>query len=338
MGQAARVRGARADLAGQRDIRIELRHRYADIGGRGVQTRLGAANVGAPARERRRQTHRHSRRHGRHLGRRGQFRLKRTRRFTKQIRQTVQRLCDLLIVLRQLRLRLCELRRGALHVQLAGESHFGLALRQPDNLALLIDKALRNLPQRLRAAQLHIGLRDLGFERHQRIVAAFQRRFGLRMGRFNRAAHAAEQIQFPRGIEANLPEIDRRGQLVEDVVGAVFHRSARAGSNSVDRRIWRAQLIDLVINACRFEKALGAQLFALVTAARAHIRQALRRGALLLGAGLDDAQHRFLQIEIAAGGALDQAIKRRVREAAPPARIGIRVHGRHRGNRDARCP
>jgi hypothetical protein len=150
---------------------------------------------------RRRQCRRHADRHARryrwHRGRRGQFIRERARRLTEQIGEAIERLLDLLIVLGQLRLGLRVLRCRTFYIELTRESHLRLTLRQRDDIALLIDEALGNLPQCLGAPQLHIGLRDLGLERHQCVVAAFHRLFGLRMRGLDRTAYPAEQIQLP---------------------------------------------------------------------------------------------------------------------------------------------
>ena len=68
---------------------------------------------------------------------------------------------------------------------------------QVERLPIEFDLLEGNAPHGLRAAQLRVGLRDLGLERDECVVAVFDRRLGLRASRFGRAAHAAEQVQLP---------------------------------------------------------------------------------------------------------------------------------------------
>ena len=62
---------------------------------------------------------------------------------------------------------------------------------------------------RLRAAQVDVGRRDLGHQRHPHGVAVSDRCGGVGVGRLDAASHAAEQVDLPRGGEAVLVLAER---------------------------------------------------------------------------------------------------------------------------------
>ena len=103
---------------------------------------------------------------------------------------------------RQLRFHRAQPGIGAGHVLLRAGTDVRTRTNQPQRLALVVDVALGHIDAQLRAAQVEVITRDFGEQRHLRILQRRGARFGLRAGRFDRAAHAAEQIDLPAGIEA----------------------------------------------------------------------------------------------------------------------------------------
>ncbi len=209
-----------------------------------MQLRLGTANVRTPPRERRRQADGHGRQHGRHDGLAavvGKFGVERAGRRAGQHGESVHRLRDLRIERRQLRLQAAELRARALHVLLACQADARLLAREVEDLLFGVDFRKCDALDRLRAAQLRIGARDFGFERDERIVAAFDFGLRLRICRFDRAPHAPEQIEFPRCVEAVLIERRRTGRRIETLTNL---------------RAVRAETAEPVVDALRFENAL----------------------------------------------------------------------------------
>ncbi|KVE71155.1 hypothetical protein WI97_02835 [Burkholderia vietnamiensis] len=195
--ELAHVRGAQPDLTGQRDIRIELRDRHADVGRRRMQVGFRAADVGPPARERRRQADRHDGRHLRQCMRRGEPVVERARRAAHQIGERIAQQHDLLIELRQLRADLRKPCVGTAHVEVAREAVRRLLSREVEQIALRALQLVGQLALAFGAAQLQIGLRDFGLERQQRVVAARDRGARLRVGRLDRTAHTPEQVELP---------------------------------------------------------------------------------------------------------------------------------------------
>ena len=114
-----------------------------------------------------------------------------------------------LFVLRQLRLQAGQLSASCLHVGLAAQTVQLPAAGEVHHVPLVGDQAKGHLPQYLSGAQLKVGLCDFGLERHQQVVLRFDRLLALRVRGFDRAAHFAEQINFPRGIESQLIKVDR---------------------------------------------------------------------------------------------------------------------------------
>ena len=331
--ELAHVRGAQADLPGQRDVGIELRDRHADLGRGRVQLQLRAPHVGTPARQCGRQPDRHRRRQPRQRGRRLEQLVERAGRAAHQIGQAVAQHRELLVVLRKLRADLRQARVGAAHVELAGQPVRGAIAREVEKVLLRLRQFQRQRAQCLRAAILQVGLRDLGLQREQRVVAAGHRRAGFRAGRLHRAPHAPEQVELPGRVEAGLPEIGRRGQRIDRLVRALADRRAATGHRARQRRTRRAQAVDLVVHALVLQDALDAELLALVAGGGAHVRQSLRGGLVQLLACLGDTHHGGLHVEIVARGAIHQLVEQRIVEGAPPARIGIGIH--HRAGGDA---
>ena len=167
-------------------------------------------------------------------------------------------------------------------------SHAGRGSRARELLGVALQRQVRarerDLP--LQAAQLDVLARDLSAQRHQRVAATFDGGIDVVIRRADDGIAAAEEVDLPARVEADLVEIGR--VAAEE----------------------RARLRVLARAAARVS---GAGFELRVVAAGRDIAQRSR---------LEHACARDLEVEVGVGGALDQLVELCVVERAPPARIG----------------
>jgi hypothetical protein len=173
---------------------------------------------------------------------------------------------------------------------------FVTVLRQFEYLTLCRDFIGRDLVQHLRSAKLEISLRDFGAQRHQQVVARLDDGQAVCVRRLHGPAHLAEQIQFPRGIEAQLIEIYRLFQRAEQSLLG-----------------WRRGR-----NVLRLENPGEAELLAIVAGGSLEARQTLGAGLLHLAAGRHNSQEGRLEVQIARGRLRLEPIQFGIVKLLPP--------------------
>jgi hypothetical protein len=185
---------------------------------------------------------------------------------------------------------------------------------QVADIALIRDLAARNPLQGLGGPKLKIGLCHFGFERHQQIVARFDRprAFGIR--RLHGAAHLAEQVELPRRIEPELVNVHRLLERPDQLLRAC--RGRRTGPEPL-----------------RFHDARQAQLLPGELCRPAQARQTLGARRLHLNSRLDDAQESGLEIQIPGRRPLLEGIEFGVVKLLPPKNRGRRFDRTRSGGR-----
>ena len=98
-------------------------------------------------------------------------------------------------------------RAGLLHVEVAGQAVGETVLYNRQRLLLRVYVVAGNFQSPLITARFDIVARDFAEQRDEHIAFAELRGGDLRLGRFRRAACAAEHVNFPRGIETRLIHI-----------------------------------------------------------------------------------------------------------------------------------
>ncbi len=127
----------------------------------------------------------------------------------------------------------------------------------------------------------------------------------LGVGRLDVAADAAPEVEFPRGVEAGGPHVERGRR--REAAGRPARRAA--GGRKAEQA---AVLADLGVG-------VGAE-------GLLRLRQEVAGRDVALGAGLEDARRRRLQVEVLLAGGLDQGIQGGIAEDAPPGVGGRRGH------------
>ena len=160
-------------------------------------------------------------------------------------------------------------------------------------------------------AKREIGLGDIGGKHHRGIAPVPFRRLGPRPRRLDAAAHAAEHVQFPAGVEARREGRDAVARQCDTRCGG---RTATAAEQLRERG----------------EACILAEIDPRDIGIRIHLRQPL-------GARHDDLQPRLaharggdLDVGIVLQRALDEIGQPRIAERGPPCRRIDRRSRRHR--------
>ena len=93
---------------------------------------------------------------------------------------------------------------GAVHIEIAGDAGAPALLHQGEQMALVVQQAGQHLMAPLRAAQFDIGAHGLGGHRHPGRAQVGFGGAGARARRVRGGGDAAEQVEFPAGVETGL--------------------------------------------------------------------------------------------------------------------------------------
>jgi len=207
IGEMAELFALQAQGGGDGELGIEVGGRDADAGAGGGELALGAADIGAAAEQLGGEA-------GRDLGRALGDRLdllqlgdEGPRLAAEEDAQAVAGLVALGLERGDLGLGAGNLSLGAGDVELAAAGQPGLGLRDLGGVLLDLDVALGDLDLLLEAAELEVISRDFSEERDQGVAAAFDLCGDVGVGGLDVAADAAEDVDFPRGVEAGLEKV-----------------------------------------------------------------------------------------------------------------------------------
>src|SRR5207245_1815482 len=209
----------------------EVADRDPDAGGGGGELALGDADIGPPAQEPRRITDRADLRQLRKLPRRSQQVIERVGLATREHRQAVNGARDLSLERSDRREGGGKLRSRAGGVELGAAPGLESRFCELQGLALVVDVAPRDCKLRLRAPELEVRARHLRGHRHLRIAQGGFRALSLGALRLDSAAHAAEEIELPEGIEARVVEarVERPTRRAVDGSETLIGVAARGG-------------------------------------------------------------------------------------------------------------
>jgi hypothetical protein len=211
VNQSLRADAFRAYRAGEIKFREQIGFRDADVRCRGGELTFGAADVGPAQEQFGRQADWHLRRlRGDRRGF-GQFRLQCSGLLSQQKFDAMRRGLNCAFQRRHFRARGRQHGFRLLHIQVGGEAVGEAVLRDGQGFFLRFDVLVGDGQPFLVAAQVNVIACDLTEQRHQNITLAKFGRGQLRLGRFDRAAFAAEHVNFPRRIETRLIEIVFKG-------------------------------------------------------------------------------------------------------------------------------
>ena len=180
-----------------------------------------------------------------------------------------------------------DLRSGFGDVQIGRHAIVEAQLRELEAVAGDVEILLGDGTRVLHAAQLDVVLRSVGEHRQKHAATVVFGDFEGGVGGFGFAAHAAPEIQFPRGGETGVPQVEGGIAVVPG----------------------------------RVVQAFAAVAFAPVTAGGGGIRVALGSDDLTCGTALLQATAGQFQVEVAADSALGQGRELRVVEDFPPALV-----------------
>jgi hypothetical protein len=191
-----------AKRSGEGKSRKKIGRGDANSGGGGVKLRLGAANVGAAQEKLGGQANGNGRGSGGNRGDRAQLVQKRCRLAAQKNAEAVDHLLHILLEQRNARFVGGDFGLGVGDVKAADKTTGSAAAGEIEAAALGFKIALK-------AAQVHVVESNFREKRHQHIAAIFDGEGDIRVGGLDAAANAAENIQFPRRVEAGLIKISR---------------------------------------------------------------------------------------------------------------------------------